>query len=149
LEVVWAELTDMDEKYLDHVGNWNGDSRKKHYSLKIPFRGIRQLDGHPNLCRLVYWARSDLLENGKPLQEMIFHFIEKMKAYLRTTREQDIHHTTAAGFVDLLTNLRSVFLQDAAVMTLQGRKHAVLELPYAKTRAFSKLLKRMQFTLQD
>jgi hypothetical protein len=102
---------------------------------------------------LAYWARSvcdtsDLLENGKPLQEMIFPFLGKMKADLRTTREQDIHHTTAAGFVGLLTNLRSVFLQDAAVMTLQGRNHGVLELPYANTRAFAKLLECMQFTLQ-
>jgi hypothetical protein len=32
-----GELKDMDEKDLDHVGNWNGDSRKKHYSLKISF----------------------------------------------------------------------------------------------------------------
>jgi hypothetical protein len=71
-----------------------------------------------------------------------------MKADLRTKREQDIHHTTAAGFFGLLTNLRSVFLQDAAIMTLQGRNHTVLELPYAKTRSFVKLLKRMQFTLQ-
>jgi hypothetical protein len=148
-----GELKDMDEKDLDHVGYWNGDSRKKHYSLKIPFRGIRQLAGHPKLCGLAYWVRSvcdtsDLMENGKPLQEIFFSFLEKMKADLRTTREQDIHHTTAAGFVGLLTNLPSVFLQDAAVMTLQGRKHAVLELPYANTRSFSKLLERMQFTLK-
>jgi hypothetical protein len=89
------------------------------------------------------------MESGKPLQEMIFHFLKKMKADLCTTREQDIHHTTATGFVGLLTNLRSVFLQDATVMTLQGRKHAFLELSDAKTRAFAKLLKRMKFTLQD
>jgi hypothetical protein len=79
---------------------------------------------------------------------MICPFLEKMKADLRTTREQGIHHTTAAGFAGLFTNLRSVFLQDAAVMTLQGRTHAVLELPYAKTREFAKLLERMQFNLQ-
>jgi hypothetical protein len=72
-----------------------------------------------------------------------------MKADIYTTREQDIHHTTVTGFVGLLTNLRSVFLQDAAVMTLQGFKHTVLELPYAKTRSFSKFLKLMQFTLED
>jgi hypothetical protein len=149
-----GELKDMDEKYIYRVGNWNGDSSEKHYSLKIYFRGIRQLAGHPKLCGLAYWARSvcdtsDLLENGKPLQEMIFPFLEKMKADLRTTREKDIHHTTAAGFVGLLTNLCSVFLQDAAVMTLQGRKRAVLELTYATTIAFVKLLKSMQFTLQD
>jgi hypothetical protein len=68
-----GELKDMDEKDLDHVGNWNGDSRKNHYSLKIPFRGIRQLAGHPKICGLAYWARSvcdtsDLLEKRKPLQ---------------------------------------------------------------------------------
>jgi hypothetical protein len=74
---------------------------------------------------------------------MIFTFLEKMKADLCTTREQDIHHTTAAGFVGLLTNLHSVFLQDTSVMNLQGRNYAVLEMPYAKTRAFDKLLKRM------
>jgi hypothetical protein len=34
-------------------------------------------------------------------------------------------------------------------MTLQGRKHAVLELSYTKIRAFTKLLKRIKFTLQD
>jgi hypothetical protein len=45
-----GELKDMDEEDLDHVGNWNGDSRKKHYSLKIPFRGIRQLAGHPSFA---------------------------------------------------------------------------------------------------
>jgi hypothetical protein len=42
-----------------------------------------------------------------------------------------------------------VFLEDAAVMTLQGRKHAVLDMPYTKTRAFAKLLKCMQFALYD
>jgi hypothetical protein len=72
-----------------------------------------------------------------------------MRADLRTTWEQYIHHTTAAGFVGLLTNIRYLFLEDAAVMTLQGRNHAVLELPYAKTRAFTKLLKGMQLTLED
>jgi hypothetical protein len=111
-----GDLKDMDKKDLDHVRNWNGDYRKKHYSLKISFRGIRQLAGHPELCGLAYWARSvcdtsDLQENGKPLQENIFPFLEKMKADLRTTREQDINHTTAAGFVGLLTNLCSVFHQ--------------------------------------
>jgi hypothetical protein len=34
-------------------------------------------------------------------------------------------------------------------MTLQGRKHIFLELPYTKTQAFAKLLKIMQFTLED
>jgi hypothetical protein len=34
-------------------------------------------------------------------------------------------------------------------MTLHGRKHAVLDLPYAKTISFSNLLKRMKFTLED
>jgi hypothetical protein len=85
----------------------------------------------------MYWARSicdtsDRMENGKPLEQIIFPFLEKMKADLRTTREQHIHHTTASGFVGLLTNILYVFLQDTAVMNLQGRKHASLELPYAK-----------------
>jgi hypothetical protein len=35
-----GDLKEMDEKDLYHVGNWNGDSLKKHYSLKIPFCGI-------------------------------------------------------------------------------------------------------------
>jgi hypothetical protein len=52
-----------------------------------------------------------------------------MKADLRATRQKDIHHTTAAGFIGLLTNLYNACLQDAAVMILQGRKHAILELP--------------------
>jgi hypothetical protein len=34
-------------------------------------------------------------------------------------------------------------------MTLQGRKRAVLELPYTNTREFAKLLKFVQFTLED
>jgi hypothetical protein len=149
-----GDLKDMDEKDLDHFGNWNSDSCKKHYSLNIPFHGIRQLAGHPKLCGLTYWTRSvcdtsNLLENGKPLQQTIFPFLEKMKADLRTTRDQDIHHTTAAGFVGLLKNLHCMFLQDASVMILQGCNHVVLELPYAKTRAFYKLLKCMQFTLED
>jgi hypothetical protein len=90
-----------------------------------------------------------LLENGKPLEQMSFPFLGKMKADLRTTWEQDIHHTTDAGFVGLLKNIHCLFLQDAAVMTLQGRKNAVLELPYSNTQAFYKLLKCMQFTLED
>jgi hypothetical protein len=39
------ELKDMDDKDIDHVSNWNGDSRKNHYSLEIHFCGIRQLAG--------------------------------------------------------------------------------------------------------
>jgi hypothetical protein len=72
-----GEIKDMDEKDLDHVRNWNGDSSKKHNSLKITFHGIRQLAGRPKLCGLAHWERSvcdtsELLENGKPLQKMIF-----------------------------------------------------------------------------
>jgi hypothetical protein len=149
-----GELKDMETADLDAVGNWALDNRKKHYSLKIPFRGLRVLAGHPSTCGCAYWARgvcdmSDLMENGKPLEEMIFPFLEKMKADLKATRELNVEHTTAAGFIGLLTQLRVVFLQDAAVMVLQGRKHAVLDLPFAKTRAFGKLLKRMDFTLKE
>jgi hypothetical protein len=32
-----TSLRNINDGYMDHVGNWNGDSRKKHYSLKIPF----------------------------------------------------------------------------------------------------------------
>jgi hypothetical protein len=106
-----GELKEMDEEDLDHVGNWDSDSPKKRYSLKIPFRGIRQLAGHPKLCGLVYWARSicdtsDLLENGKPHEQMFFPFPEKMKADLHTAREQDIHHTTAADSVMCFSKMR-------------------------------------------
>jgi hypothetical protein len=80
---------------------------------------------------------------------MVFPFLEKMKADLRATQETYIHDTAVSGFVGLLTNLCNVFLQDAAIMTIQGRNHAVLELPYAKTLAFTELLKRMEFTLED
>jgi hypothetical protein len=80
---------------------------------------------------------------------MVFPFLEKIKANLHATREKDIHHTTPASFIGLLTNLRNVFLQDAALLHLAGHKHAVLKLPYAKTRAFAKLLKCMEFTLED
>jgi hypothetical protein len=50
-----GDIKYMDEKDLNHVGNLNGDSRKKHYSLKINFHGIRQLAGHPKLCGMAYW----------------------------------------------------------------------------------------------
>jgi hypothetical protein len=76
---MYGELKYMYEKDLDHVSNWNGDSRKKHYSLKIPFRGVQQLDGHPKLFGLAHWARSvcdtsDLLENGKTSRGNDFSF---------------------------------------------------------------------------
>jgi hypothetical protein len=47
-----GDLKDMDEKDIDHVGNWNGDSRKNHYSLKIPLVEFDNWMGTPSFA---YW----------------------------------------------------------------------------------------------
>ena len=136
----------MTQQDLDDVGNWADKACKKHYSLKIPFRALRILAGFGEKCGSCHWERnlvdmSGLEIDGVPIQQCIFPFVEKMEEEIMELHSEGIYKTTANGFVQVLKQLRTIILQDAAVLSLMGRKHMLFEHWVFKSDAFSTLKK--------
>ena len=148
-----GELLDMTQEDLDDVGNWSRKARKKHYSLKIPFRALRVLAGFSDKLGSCRWDRAlvdmtGLNIDGVPLEQCIFPFVEKMEQDIKELHDKGIYKTTANGFVRVLKMLRPIILQDAACLILLGRKHLIFEHHVFKSDAFKTLLERMR-KIQD
>ena len=134
------------------MGNWTDKACKKHYLLKIPFRALRILAGFGEKCGSCHWERnlvdmSGLEIDGVPIQQCIFPFVEKMEEEIMVLHSEGIYKTTANGFVQVLKQLRTIILQDAAVLSLMGRKHMLFDHWVFKSEAFSTLKKRMKILL--
>ena len=130
------ELLEISKPEIDELGNWNVDVRNAVYSGKMPLRAMRCAAGYSG-TQGTHWSPRQTFPVPLSLQQQIFPKLEEsMSAVNAQCEEQDVSMPTAKAFLRYLKNLRTVILQDAAILMDKGRKHPVFELPVFKCEAF-------------
>jgi len=136
---VVAELEELDGSNIQDLGNWNVDTRREVYSAKLPMKAMRVMAGHNEQKGSVFIARS-LLIPPESLQLQIFPFIEEALEQIKHTPRGC---STAYCFLQLLTRLRVVLLQDVAEMIIHGRTHVVFQCSVFQTEEFKRYTEDM------
>ena len=108
-----------------NMGNWAADVFQKSYCKKLPLGALRVLAGFSKTKGYYKNPRTTFV--GKPqhaeLAKKIFPWLEII---LNDAKIKDF--PTAKGFLTLLSNLRWVLLQDAAILIkTHGRTHAMFQ----------------------
>lgn len=108
------ELLEMSSDEIRQLGNWDPSTQEKCYSSKLPMKGIR---GKASFIAAngMYFNPRTVLEPPDDLKRQVFPFLEKLEESLLASSDGETRYT-ALHFVRLLKTLRSVALQDAAVM---------------------------------
>jgi hypothetical protein len=135
---IGLEMEEVDSTQIKLLGNWCPDTQDERYSAKMPLKAMRVAQGFDSDRGSHYNPRTRV-EPPVECKCQVFAFVEECEAKLDAfmasgggTRE------TARAFLEFLKNLRSVVLQDAALLIASGRKHAVFELPVFKSNVFLK-----------
>jgi hypothetical protein len=127
---VKAELEEMDSSLIKNLGNWNPDTQDDRYSAKLPLQALRIMAGHDRKKGMYYLPRSGV----KPPEELsrsVFPFVD-------AELERNVgRHPTAMAFLTMLMRMRSVILQDVAMMKLLGRDHFLFSLPLFNSPLFA------------
>ena len=104
------------------LGNWETDVYGRCYSTKLPLPAMRVMAGHDKRqgyhCnpRTTYFGDA----SHKQLPMMIFPWLDDA-----IIKSNHITNKTATAFLSLMSSLRWVILQDAAVMLSEGRTHEI------------------------
>ena len=139
---VKAELDELDGYNINDLGNWNVDTRRDVYSAKLPMKAMRVMAGHPDEKGSVFLPR-DHIKPSITLQQTIFPFIEKEIEYIDAATNSTAYY----AFLNLLSCLRVIILQDAATMILNGRGHFLFTLDVFNCEEFKEFLKNMSHHL--
>ena len=138
---VKAELDELDGYNINDLGNWNVDTRRDVYSAKLPMKAMRVMAGHPDEKGSVFLPQ-DHIKPSMTLQQTIFPFIEKEIESIDAAT-----NSTAFDFLNLLSCLRVIILQDAATMILNSRGHFLFTLDVFNCEEFKEFLKNMSHHL--
>ena len=145
-----SEIEEDDSEDLRRLGNWDPKIQEARYSTKLPMKIIRSRAGFQKANGLHYNPRVSLIpcEN---LQEQIFPWLDeaKEKFYSNPLHKQK---PTAQQFLDFLSKLRIIILQDAAAMIaekLELADHLIFQFAVFNTREFEDFFQDMKFFLSE
>lgn len=143
------QLEELEDPITKALGNWDPSVFDSRYSCKIPMKGLRVAAGFPQE-QGHYVASRFVTKPSEELEKLIFPCLEQKEEEIRLAETLDNkYRCTAWAFVQLLKELRTVVLQDAAELLLKGRKHAVFELPPFKTAEFLAFKEEMRAALES
>lgn len=140
-----AEIAEVEGDAIANLGNWNTTVREDRYSAKLPMKIMRVMAGHSDLKNTFYLPRADVKPSAL-LQSQIFPFIEMEQRKIASSK---LLHPTASAFLLLLKRLRSIILQDVALLLQQGRKHSLFHLPVFATPEFLEFQKQIAVSILD
>jgi hypothetical protein len=141
------QLEELDDLITKALGNWDPCVFDSRYSSKIPMKGLRVAAGFPQEQGHYVIPRSSC-EPPEELKKLIFPCLEQKEEEIKGAESMDNKYRwTAWAFVQLLKELRTIVLQDAAELLLKGRTHAIFELPVFQTTAFLAFKEEMKSAL--
>jgi hypothetical protein len=135
--LVTGEMLEAEAQELKNLGNWYPDVVESYYSAKIPLRVLRLMAGHPREKGLVFLPRAGV-NPPEELLDLVFPWASTELERLKSKNDQAGQYATAINFLRMLLRLRTVILQDVAVMLLKGKQHHLFTLPVFSTAAFQK-----------
>lgn len=128
-----AELGGASEDNIRRAGRWEQGSMAKCYLSQLPRESMRVLAGFPAEIGS-YWIARDILVPEK-LLNLVF---PETKVWLQRYNAQDDCEQTMClgGFLRLLQQLRSVFIQDSVMLRKKYPDHFVFQHQLFSTQAY-------------
>ena len=131
-----AEAAGVSEDNLKRHGRWETGSMGTHYLKNFPFRAIRSLSGFPIDGGQFFLERA-VVTPSESLQQKVFPSVEHWLSRVQDDDDNDCPQTICAqGFLNLIKELRVVFLQDVVMLrdlphlsTSKLFNHALFEDP--------------------
>lgn len=147
-----AELRNASPDEIKLLGNWNPDTQEDRYSAKLPTKILKIMAGFYSGDREPYFIlRYKVLTRStiKPPDELvakIFPFAAQCYANVQNVTDKP----TLKAFLKLLLNMRSIIIQDVAMMLLQGRKHLLFDsIPVFHDPLFIEYQQRLAFAVNN
>jgi hypothetical protein len=114
------EMLEVESEEIRRLGNWNPSMQDSCYSTKLPMKPIRRLAGYTTSGGMYYNPRTALpvpiaLQEATPIGKWVFNAMNTVKT--RNANGEQLY--TAQNFLEFLTELNIVFIQDIAAMMIE------------------------------
>mgnify|MGYP002784412878 CR=1 FL=1 len=114
------EMLEVESEEIRRLGNWNPSMQDSCYSTKLPMKPIRRLAGFTTSGGMYYNPRTAVtvptsLQQATPIGRWVFNAMNQVK----TMNSNGGQLYTAQNFLEFLTELNIVFLQDMATMMIE------------------------------
>ena len=141
------EMLEEEESEIKTMGNWDPSIQKQSYSTKLPMRPIRKLAGYTNANGMYYNLRTIIevpveLQRTTPIGEWA---LKARESLFTSGRAND--KPTAMNFLQFITTLNIIFLQDAATILIkhpERQGHLVFQLPCLTSDIFKVSIRNLE-----
>jgi Centromere DNA-binding protein complex CBF3 subunit, domain 2 len=118
----YLEFQEMSQDEIRIMGNWDPKTQESTYSAKLPMKAIRTMGGFNEGSGMHYNPRTSV-EVPETLAKMVFPWLEESMNQI--TAYETIHKVrkdTARCFLNYMSQLRRVVIQDAAAIYVKHRE---------------------------
>ena len=133
-----AKINEDSSEDLRFLGNWDPKVQEQRYSTKVPMKIIRSRAGLSKANGLNYNPRS-ALSVPTALKYQVFPWLKEAQESFIADKMQSSDRFTAKCFFNLMDELQTVAIQDAAAMALQNPerfRHGLFLLPVFLSQDF-------------
>jgi hypothetical protein len=116
-----AEMFGTSKAAIQRLGRWNNSALTSNYLTHLPREALRTLAGFTKDAGQFYLVRSTVM----PPEELLVKVFPRVDYWLeRISKEEVLESSTAAdGFLNLLVQMRVVFLQDSVILKQKFPDH--------------------------
>ena len=123
---VLLELAEVMTSVIEQLGNWEMDQFLKHYSLNMPWEGMRVAGGHEKLIGFYRMCR-DFLRVTRDLKRVAYpNVYRSIDRFLLLPKADQLKVPTALKFIRVIDHLAEVFIQDCCELRLKGRANHLM-----------------------
>ncbi|KAF1316118.1 Short-chain dehydrogenase, partial [Globisporangium splendens] len=124
-----AELQGADEAQIRRAGRWNSEKMEGCYLTTLARKAMRALAGFPTKGGSYWLPRASITPSDK-LQKMVYRDLEHGQEQLDSSSNREI---AGGAFVNMLHNMRVVFLQDSVILRREFSDHPLWSDPLFST----------------
>ena len=118
---VLLELAEVMTEVIQQLGGWEMDQFLKHYSLNMPWEGLRVAAGHEKLIGF-YRSSRDFLRVIHQLRRLTYSNVyAAIDRFLLLPESEQLKLPTARKFIRVMDHLAEVFIQDCCELRYLGR----------------------------
>ena len=146
-----GEMNGDDIEELRQLGNWDPKTQEKAYSNKLPMKVIRSRAGYQQADGLYFNPRT-AIEPPEELKKLVFPWLDNARASFDAKVESEgLKRPTADAFLYFMEDLRTIILQDAAVIVElypERASHPFFNMEVFNTELFHNFRATMRETLE-
>ncbi|KAG7360183.1 centromere DNA-binding like protein [Nitzschia inconspicua] len=146
-----AQLQGDDWEDVRILGNWDPNTQDKSYSIKIPVKQVRSMAGWRRADQFHYNVRAEVIP-PEDLRNKVFPWLEGCQEKVKTACLTGGTHPTASQFLDLMSKLSTIVIQDAAAILVSHPDRALHKLfshPLFASKEFEGYTQRMRSHLEN